>query len=343
MKKAIGLSFLSIALLFTACVNNNPSKENNNKSINNIKNDLISSDVIVEHLFALENEDNPNWLEGVDFNQLLEITFKNVMKAEVEVLNPYDDKSTMTVDEIEQRIEVGGNDTIDIKWILFKESWIFNIEQFKLERNVISWTPIRALTKEDGKIIKQKLFTIKNSSDNSNNEIIANNIRQSLKLYNDGLYAYIDEEKPKESLKRIEDYYLHREMLKSLDDQHFINLLINHVMDNKVEVYKASDSEIKLSKEMIEYNLGIGVDTTYFEDEETGEIQTHITENKFNIEEINSLVFIEDWYFNENNLSITKKIKGIGPVRYYYKESLQDLAKRIVFVAYFDKDRHAIL
>ncbi len=65
-------------------------------------------------------------------------------------------------------------------------------------------------------------------------------------------------------------------------------------------------------------------------------------ENKITPEKINSYIFIENWYINENTLQIHKEVVGIAPVSIYYDKTDEENKKplrKIPFVVYFDSNK----
>jgi hypothetical protein len=63
---------------------------------------------------------------------------------------------------------------------------------------------------------------------------------------------------------------------------------------------------------------------------------------EINSDEIKSLIFIEDWYWDKESLKLKKIVTGIAPVRTYFKSDEEGKAfnvKEIVYVVYFN-DTH---
>jgi hypothetical protein len=131
------------------------------------------------------------------------------------------------------------------------------------------------------------------------------------------------------------------EFVKNIDKNRLRQLLIDYALSGKVKLWNAANTETELTKEVIIRNLGQTNDTILIEDPESGKVNQQVLTIDYNLSEIESIVFVEDWYYDPATFTIKKVITGIGPVRYYTKEDGEE-AKSIVFVMYFGKEKTRI-
>lgn len=93
------------------------------------------------------------------------------------------------------------------------------------------------------------------------------------------------------------------------------------------------DKDKPLAWDEVEKNLGSFTDTLDVASTETNEIQQKVVHEDYDLSEIKSLIFIEEWYFDEQN-HLQKNLLGLAPVRHIVK-SENVSSKRIAFVCYF--------
>jgi len=115
-------------------------------------------------------------------------------------------------------------------------------------------------------------------------------------------------------------------------NQHlFIQTLLNNVFSGKAnaaDFYTSKPLTAQEARDRVFQSQPVIIIDSY-----TGEEVERTIENDYT-SEIVSVIFIEEWYFNEDSLSLEKKVIGIAPVRYYFdRVNQQDRLKReILFV-----------
>jgi hypothetical protein len=62
-----------------------------------------------------------------------------------------------------------------------------------------------------------------------------------------------------------------------------------------------------------------------------------VIQNKLDLRQIHKLKFLEEWCFNKDDHSITKKVLGVAPALTVYTDSSEVLGQRPLFWIYFDK------
>jgi len=93
-------------------------------------------------------------------------------------------------------------------------------------------------------------------------------------------------------------------------------MMLNSVLSGNKVAYSFQNIEEKLSLDEVKQNIGYEVDTLISLNDITNEYDTVIVNNTPDIQKVVGIVFIEDWYYDENTLQIKKKVIGIAPLWY---------------------------
>jgi hypothetical protein len=304
--------FFAFALLFILSCNN--ETETGSKRVNL----LIPSVVKVNQLFSFDTTVIPLWQKEIKAANLIEKLFEKVMKSEITVFDPLLDTIKYTKEDILKRMGIQSEpvNLSEIQSVYFDEEWSLDTtEPFLFEKKVISWCPVRYFTK-DSMELKKLIFKVKEGNPT---ELLAKNVISEFNLE--------DTVSP--------------EFVKNIDKNRLRQLLIDYALSGKVKLWNAANTETELTKEVIIRNLGQTNDTILIEDPESGKVNQQVLTIEYNLSEIESIVFVEDWYYDPATFAIKKLITGIGPVRYYTKEDGEE-AKSIVFVMYFGKEKTRI-
>jgi ankyrin repeat protein len=118
-----------------------------------------------------------------------------------------------------------------------------------------------------------------------------------------------------------------------------IDEILQKVLSEQIDAYDYHSGE-KIEVNDIYHRLGAIPDSIYLEDPETWELYLEIVQRDIQTDEIQSLIFIEDWYVDPESMYISKEIIGIAPVRRYYEMTDiegYELNKTIPFVIYFNE------
>lgn len=129
----------------------------------------------------------------------------------------------------------------------------------------------------------------------------------------------------------------------NIDRQKLVTKLFSQVEHGEVKAYGFLDDP---QKETIDWENVLGTmdatnDTIQILNVETGAIETNVIQNELRLNDIKSLIFIEEWALGENG-QLKKEVLGIAPVRYLYSahDSIKNVhIKRIPFVAYYGDKR----
>jgi len=327
------LQIVGIASIFllVACNLGNEKKGNNNRA-----NLLLPKTILVNQEFMSENTTIPAWQKNFNFSNFIEDVFDNVLNSTLSVFDPLSDDSTgkkcqineilskmgqtkdtliVTDEATEEKVYIQPKDTFllkEIKSLYFEEEWSMDTsEPFVFEKNIISWCPVRYYTTEN-KTFKSLIFKI---SKGNPAQILAKNIIYEVDLTD----------------------ILQTGNLKNLNVSKLVSLIYNKAISGKAKLYDPMNVDKELSVTQVRQTLGERTDTVYVDDPETGESVQKIVKTIINPKEIESLVFVEDWYYDSKTFAIKKVVKGIAPVRHYYK--MEDKMKTIPFVIFTGNEK----
>ena len=311
MKNSILL--IIVISCFISC--NEVEKKTNDNRVNL----LLPTSVPVSQLFVFDTI-NTDWQKGLLSANLISRVFEMFNKSELTVFDPNTDDTNLTKYTKEQVCNNLGVNSVplnynEIKGLFFKEEWFLDtVKSFVFEKSIISWSPVRYFNRNNEKI-KKLVFKI---SGNDASEILAKNI----------IYEF-----------NLEDT-VNQGFVKNIDVVKLTKLLIDKAVSGNTKVYNPMNVDEELSVEQIKKRLGERIDTVITEEPETSEMIQRIIKSNINLEEIKSIVFIEDWYYNPKTYAIKKVVKGIAPVRHYYK--FDEQVKSISFVMFLTNEKTKI-
>ena len=336
MKKNLLMLSLILLIALFSC-NNNNTKETLST------NDLLPKNVSSEYEFINVNNTFNHWTENFKAKEFYTSLYNFVIEGNIKV---YDyngkeesiDKVKISFGDYNDTVMIENAETFEIETkvierkvdfdkitgMYFKENWFFNESEFKFTKEIIEYYPVLTkLSNIDTNAYSKFLgFAVRNNEYNIDNEkILASGIISEY-CFNDTLESTI---------------------LSGMDINKFREVLINRAYESK-NVYNPDNLET-MSKDDIDKSLGLEEDTIIIEDPETGETSKHVIQNTIYYDEVENIIFIEDWYLDENNYSIRKEIVGIAPVMsiYKYHEDETEVSKRIPFVYYFSDRKPLII
>jgi len=333
MKKIfIGLFLASSA--FISC----KSTVDNSKT-----NDLIPNEIQVKYENLIVLSESSDIFTSLDKTDFVDKLVSTTLAAKIKVYDPFDTAKVLTKEDLKTSIGswqdtvVGidaknadtaliirqfGFEKKELTKILFTENWSFNSQTFKLTKQVKSWCPVKVYYKEDDTAhedtLKKMLFLVKqkDGSKPQNCSLIKENVTTEFSLYN----------------KNVPDW------LADLNPKRFVTILLDNVLQNKVEAYDFFDKKKKLTVDEIKSNMGECVKLYSVENPKTESYDTLRINNKMDLDEIKSLIFVEDWYIDWQTLAIYKVIKSVAPVRVYtssHNGEEDEIEKKIAFFVNF--------
>ncbi len=313
------LVILTGILFLFACNNNADVSDDDIKTSNN--NALLAKKVEVMDRIVLKNEDNPDWVISFNDKAFFETVFGKVFSGEfTDCYNTprnSSDTSRYTIEELKQRMmstsyfnkETKQKETVyieteaalaQLKEILFKEEWNYNVTENIFEKKINAWIPIRVYHRQDDIEKKDTRYKMIVVFKNDNIEIPKKMIAED--------YTYIFDFYHEYNLERV-----------GLDKKGFFKHIINNIEIGKIKtydpIYLVDKSKREFTIDELKNYAGITLDPEEFANE------------------VYKMIFIEDWYFDEKTFNISKKVKGLGFISSDYKNGLEE---RILFFIFFE-------
>jgi len=296
-----------LSLVVVIVINCISCKQSNHADIENISdkknpNALLWDKVIINDIFNLY-EGDPDHSQMIrndssfkNLKRAMDVIFDKVKQQKIEVYetdswDSYKIKQDPLFTEIDTlkfmswetgeigAITIGPNITPqDVEAISFREEWYFDAINFKMEKDVIAFCPVK---KYFVKVINRKwdyhFFKIKNNHgaipEDINYELLASNVKPRFNVLD-----------PKTD--------------NGMDGRKFIDIIIDKVIKGGIQTYDPLY--------LIDFKK-----RPFTKDELNEYCDGYIDEIR---EHVSKVVFVEDWYFNKKNLSIKKKVKGIALV-----------------------------
>lgn len=316
-----------------ACSDTQPSDA---KSSSN--NDLLPTEVVVKYEHELLVAPDADKIKGIDYVAFVTELAEKIKAKKIDVFDPLDktkkldDNNLSNIfDDRVNRTSMIDEKTFDtvvtevpykfdpssVQKLVFREEWNFSKEKFAMTKTIREYAPIRLVKRNlDGngfEVAKQMLLWINADKKSDSRKLLAENVTYEFNLYN--------QDNP--------------EWLESLSVSRFVDLILSQVLDGKSKAYDFfADDKVALSVDVVRANLGATVETYYVENEEKNAPDTVQVLGNIYPDEIRSVIFVEDWYVDDN-MVIYKTVKRIAPVRHYHmvNELAEDeIVKKVPFV-----------
>lgn len=325
------------ALLFAGALTS-CSGSSTSESKTPVANDLLPTEVVVKYEHELLIAPDAEKIKGIDYVAFVTSLAEKIKAKKIDVYDPLDktkklDEKNLSYifDDRVNRTSMIDEKTFDtivkevpykfdpasVQKLVFREEWNFSKEKFAMTKTVREYAPIRMVKRDlDGNgfdVAKQMLLWVKADKKSETRTLLAENVTYELNLYN--------QDNP--------------EWLESLSVSRFVDLILSQVLDGKSKAYDFfSNDKVALSTDVIRTNLGATVETYYVENEEKNVTDTVQVAGNIYPDEIRSVIFVEDWYVDDN-MMIYKTVKRIAPVRHYHmvNELAEDeIVKKVPFI-----------
>ena len=132
-----------------------------------------------------------------------------------------------------------------------------------------------------------------------------------------------------------DDVEWYKENMEGRSREKFVNILLDGAFDGKVKTYDYVD-DAPLSKEQLQQIVS-RTDTVHmirplppYEEFDT------VIVTKLERKNIHRITFLEEWYFDEKEFSMTKKVVGIAPALTMYSDSNNVKGYKPLFWIYLD-------
>jgi len=265
------------------------------------ENVLLAKEVTVSSPVLIDNEQNPEWTASFKHKEFFDTLFHRARAKEFVVYGgvaaDFEDielQNIMEEEDLLRKTTLKTDDGIDksTKEILFYERWDFNNKSYLFSKEVIGWCPI-ANWKQDGVDKRQKVFYVYPKI-NSRGSKIAESI-----------------------IYEVPWYFEYPTTTTGFDKKAFFKYIIDGINAGTLEaydpIYLVDKSKRKFKPEEL---------AKYIEQElNPGKIEFYLS----------SMLFEEDWYFDENTLSIQKDVKSIAFVHEPYDSGKGTFSKKILF------------
>jgi len=237
----------------------------------------------------------------------------------------------------------------DLTSVNFIEDWSLSVNPLKFTKNVYAIEPVRRTDASDdnGEYRYRKVFRCYNKP----SEIGGN---PKLKLaatvkyeyffnlegtFQNNYFGKMVEMCFQQNEKNIENNLITNSAMNPFFNQFnqriFISTLLSNVFSGKVKTKDFYCEKIltpEEARERVFEKVTVKVVNT-----DTWQDEDRIVEND-NTYQIVSVIFIEEWYFDEESLRFEKKVTGIAPVRYYYDmvDEKNVLKRKVIFTINLD-------
>ena len=297
--------------------------------------------VIMEDVFNGKVKSYDTYYENIYHIKTKEFTIKDIEDkfGAVDEVIMVEDLSKTDGSMIETTIE-GAYDIEEVKGIAFLDEWYFDAENFTFTKNTIAYTPVRSYLRansmddETDQVFRKKVCTL-NFENLSKKQIKKSNkrlvhyatIKYEQKIYN--YLKYVTNDKCNSCGEQYENE--NAPFLTSYGRNVLAETIFNKVLSGETIAYDF-DSQEKIKPEDVKGRMGAG-NVIIMIEEDNGQMVEKTIEGQYNLSDIQSYVFTEDWYLDPETLRIVKKVRAIAPVRYYIKDNggKESLHKRIVF------------
>jgi len=212
----------------------------------------------------------------------------------------------------------------EVSGIFFFESWWLDAKDFRFYKDVIAYQPIReyqALSQdkpESTQLLKRLVYMVvpelpmetvrKKRYRMKDFKALRLNHTYEVKLYNRTYdkYIYREELQTGVTKQEFEEWqYHHFDFYKYFNRENFLIQIIQGVLEEKLTACQPGSERNEMDRvELISLLHNIPEEADY-------KPPKTITPEQYPMDELNSLVFHEDWYINPDNLQIYKDVKKI--------------------------------
>lgn len=348
MMKLLYISLIVIVLFLAGCCDCETSVENSDNLTGN--NALLPSTVTVKHNISFDRQTGgEDWSGGLNLKEFIYELYQKAVDGKIKTFDPdyipadfveqsideLKNKAGVSVDtfavenpttgEFDTQIVKSDVNMDEIKTLHFTENWFFDKEKFELNKEVVGIDIVREFpryfSEDESEVLMTKIaslhfdnpiITLK-SKDIKNKQLLAENIKYELDL--EKYISWTDE----------------------LNQEIFLNLIMEKVKNDDIEIFDFFDNSIKYTYAEIRAQNPVLCDTLVVIDPATALEKEIIVDNELNTQMIKSYIFLEDWYYDPDTYKIVKTVKGIAPVLHYFNDAdIDDVQKKILFLIYFN-------
>ncbi len=212
----------------------------------------------------------------------------------------------------------------EVSGLFFFESWWLDAKDYRFYKDVIAYQPIReyqSISRDnpnDTETMKRLVFLVipdlpivsprKKKYRSKDFKMLLENYDYEIKLYNRSYDQYLFREELQTGVgkQEYEEWQYHQfDFYRYFDRDKFLEQIIKGILENKLTAcYPGTDRRPMEKKELITLLHVIPAEADY-------DPPDIITPEQYPLGELNSLVFLEDWFVNPYNLQIYKDVKQI--------------------------------
>ena len=220
-------------------------------------------------------------------------------KQVISVINELINNADTTLTDPEDFIK---SNVIKINKLRFREKWIYNTTDFKIDKTVLAVAPLLELADSQGYVFKAApLFCIKfdTSAQTKDNIILSTNIIGDAFIYNNLEMIHYYDSAPA-------SYYCN---LNYEAKSQYFDALVKSVVDNKIKGYNfffnpLEEADMKVLK---------GYADTLKDYDENNNIVETIIEHKVSAQEFVRIKFAEQWEYSKKPFVFRKTVKARSP------------------------------
>lgn len=288
------LGILTISSLFFSC--NNTVAIDKQDTNSELKNDLLPEKVIVYNEVNFKSQPMEEWTGGVDSVYMESLNHK-VLDSDIKYYSSnvlYDPITRIEMNKKDVLLNMDRPDAEGISALYFVESWSFSKANYQFNKMVESWSPVYVYDRIiNGESLKAKklLYDVWGNSqaNEKTDQLIAENMTYEVN--------FVSEHETNEFLN-----------LEKLMD-----LIVMPVVNGEKKAYDFYE-HTEMPMEEILTVLGHSIDSVEEYDSKNEVYTWTIMESDINLNNIQALIFVEDWYMDEVTFTIRKKVKSIAPV-----------------------------
>ena len=268
--------------------------------------------------------------------------YENVYKIEQKTTTIKDIKEKMGAKDVEvttedpvsgkliKKIVKGEYNLKDIKGIVFIDEWYFDAQNFTFTKKTIAYLPVYSFLRynangnKTNEIARKLLFVLnfenlkKKQIKKSNKRLVHyTTVQYEQKIFGEGNYG--------KKTNRWSDFVSYYENWKAPFLTFYGRNMLIETIFNKVKSGKISASDFSSKKKLtfkeIKERMGAKDMTMIIEELDGTKVEKTIS-GYYNLDDIKSYIFTEDWYLDPVTLRIVKKVRAIAPV--WYKDIMND-------------------
>lgn len=202
---------------------------------------------------------------------------------------------------VNDKLEFENDINIFFERVLFHENWELSQDFSRFTKKTLGWFPVEEYTVEEGQDMKKLSFYVIPEKQTKGKKI-GQDIFTEFYLFN-----------------QKDNYFSHFSHIRGFDHLSFVEKVLEGIDNGTIDaydpIYMVDKTKRTFTIDSI-YDYALAPPQKVKVREKDGSIGERIYTDQLNPrEEITSVLFHEDWYFDEETLSIYKDVKALGFIR----------------------------